>query len=230
MKKALVSTLILALASITGTAADRIWFDGGITNGFPNAETLRGGAWTWDSEDTEATYADGLVDFDADYASPISFNVSSPFSLKSGSVSSVVEMDPGIMTTKTAMTNVPPCKTGFQVRAEEGSTNYYCIAAVEGERQWVRLDGATYSKGFIRLEITIRMAEDGTGAATFTVTPRGGTPTTLTYLGSEDVPILIDDNRSRGIDFSGSGRIAIMDGRKDVLKGIPISPLLLHQR
>lgn len=231
MKNLFVCAALFALhIGMALAASPRTYYNGGIETGFPQANSLSGGAWSWDGEKSEATFSDGKVEIDADYESSVDFSISSAFSLKHGSVSSIVEIEPGIMSGDAAITNVPDCKTGFQVRNDGNSTNYYCIASVGGVRKWVRLEGATYRGGFIRIEMSVSMSEGGAGTARFTITPEGGSSQTLTYLGSGDIPIVIDDERVRGIGFCGSGRLSEMNGTKTVTGGMTISPLFLHQR
>lgn len=232
MKKTLTATLIGLMSTFALFAAEsKKWFDGGIADGFPNAATIKNGTWSWDPEYSDAAYAAGKVEIDGDAESPVDFNASSSVDLDRGSAVITTKIVPVVVRNGQIPTEIPECKTSFLVYEENAASNYYGIAKVEGVRKWVKLEGASWNGGEISLDIKMRRdASDGKDYANFVISENGGAAVTLTYNGSSDVEILVDDNKVKGLSFIGCGSLTDLHSTKQMQGGTTIPPAMLFNR
>lgn len=229
----------VALATMVSSAASEPaptrWFNGGIADGFPKANSLKACTWHWDEEESDAAFANGYVEIDADTSNSVDCVANYQADLDRGKVVYHATMIPTVETSK-LQDVYGDVKTAFAILLTSNevsgvvSSNYYCYAKVDTTNGWVKLSGADYAGGEIAVDISVRNEKStGLSYANFTVTPVGGTAADLTYLGSKDVEITIDDIKCYGLSLAGSGLISSVSATKYV-KGSPIIPGLLFNK
>lgn len=237
--KSVIMIVVAAGAAFVASAGSESspvrWYNGGVEAGWPNARSLRACSWAWDAEGADAEFDGGYVSFDANLDSPLSCVANREASLLNGAVEHVVTMIPSVELRSLEFPD-PDAKIAFAVFAVSNSitdvvtSNYYGFAKDMTTNTWVQLSGAAYGGGEITVNIGMKyVASEGRAYANYTVTPAGGSPARLTYLGSEDVEIVIPDTKSRGVYLYGNGRVGSLSGSRHS-KGSSVVPGMMFNR
>lgn len=232
-RKVIVALFLLAVTigvSFGKEMPFRSWFNGGIAEGFPMAPTMKGGFWEWDSEWTDAYFKEGMLEVDADYENTVDFDATQKVSLENGRATVVTEILP-YPTQQNETTNSPGvCKTAFSVGINNGVSNYFGVAKIDGIRKWVVLEGAEWKGDIIKVSITVER-ENGISYASFNVIDSAGVSTDLTYNGNKKIEILVDDLEIKGVGFGGSGKITSVTSLKSVeaTEVVPATMLFYRQ-
>ena len=133
MKRLMLAAASAVAIGLSAQAAE--WFNGGIADGWPNASTLSGGAWS-NTDDT--TYAGGELDVDAPDDAPLTFTATEA---KGPATSVSVEVSMTVTFTPFAEVIAVPegAKAGMIIAADK----YYGIGKVEDAAAWVELGAAS---------------------------------------------------------------------------------------
>jgi hypothetical protein len=225
------SSIVFAAGELTSVK----WYNGGIAEGWPTARYLRGCSWNWNADDVDAEFRNGYLEVDSTISSPVSCVANHNADFSRGKVEQTVTIIPYVEQTRLGMPD-GNFKTGLGVLLVSNlvtsvvSSNYYCLAKDTTTNKWVQLEGATYNGGEITLKTTLRHDEvSGKSYVNFTVTPAGGDSVDMTYLGSNDIEIVVSDLQSRSVDFCGFGKVRGISATKEA-RGTSLIPGMMFNR
>lgn len=211
------------------------WYNGGIEAGWPTARTLKACSWNWNAEEADAEFRDGYLEVDADISNSVDCVANYASDLVRGRVEHLCTIIPTVETSRLPILD-DGVKTSFAVLVVSNSvtdvvsSNYCCLAKDSTTNRWIQLSGATYNGGEITVKIALKyVTSENMAYANYTVTPTGGESVELTYLGTKDVEIVLNDTKCRGISLSGSGRVSSLSATKGV-KGTSLIPGVMFNK
>lgn len=237
--KSVIMMMVAAVAAFVASAGSEPsptrWYNGGVETGWPNARSLKACSWQWNAAEADAEFKDGYIEIDSDMSNSVNCVANRDADLLKGKVEHSITIIPYVEQNRLQLPD-EDAKTAFAVLVVSNaltdvvSSNYYCLAKDTTTNKWVQLSGATYNGGEIALKLAMKyVTSESKAYANYTVTPAGGSPVELTYLGSKDIEIVIADTKCRGVSFAGSGGVGSTSASKYV-KGTSLIPGMMFNR